>query len=497
MASGPPTPKPKGDYLKGRFVRARRPDAVVTSLDPGDTSRPPVEFPVDASAPERALEAAREAQPAWGAMPAQARVAALQKLRAELRNRGEDLVATLSMETGRPLWETRAEVRSMYGVLDGVFNQGLAEVQPRHAGGSELEFHPLGAVAVLAPYSQPCLLLHADATAALAAGCTVVCKPSEHTPASAQLYAEIVHEADLPRGVFNLVQGDWAVGAALAGSALVDGVLFSGSESSGRRLLAATAGAGDRVVRVLASGHAAALVLDDANLDEAAYKIVIGACTGSGQRCTSTRRVVVHRRVADALVAKLRQLLEHVQIGHGSDPASLLGPLISEDVVLAYLTELKRVSGHAAEALVAGGKLTARRPGHYVRPALFRTDGEGLAAIASQESIGPILSLAVVEDLDEGLELALASPFGLTMSVFCRSARELALVRERQTCALCLHNLPTTKWPTKLPVVPRGRSGNGLPAGTATVRTCTRMSVNLASETALDLTMLPPGLPRL
>ena len=182
-------------------------------------------------------------------------------------------------------------------------------------------------VVVLSPHSQPAYLLHADAVAAMAAGCTVVCKPSELTPATGQLYAEIVGEADLPRGVFNLVQGDAATGAALTASPLAQGVLFAGSEANGRRLVEAVAARpGERVLRTLLSGQAAAIVADDANLDEAAYQIVIGACAGSGQRCTSTRRVIADRRIVDPLAGKLVHLLQHLKVGHSSDAGELHGP---------------------------------------------------------------------------------------------------------------------------------------------------------------------------
>jgi acyl-CoA reductase-like NAD-dependent aldehyde dehydrogenase len=489
--------KPRGDYIRGRFVKSRRAAAAAVSMDPGDLDRPKIEFPSFEDAPERALSAAQEAQPAWGALPLAARVAALQKLRAELRNRGEELIATVAAETGRPLWEVRSEARAMHGFLDGVLNQGLAELalHPAPPGTSVALFRPLGVVVVLAPSSQPAYLLHADAIAAMAAGCTVVCKPSELTPATGQIYAEIVSEADLPRGVFNLVQGDASTGAALARSPLTQGVLFAGSEANGQKLLEA-ARDGERVVRTLLSGQAAAIVLDDANLDEAAYKIAVGACAGAGQRCTSTRRVIAHRRIADVLTSKLLHLLQHLKVGHGSDPQSFMGPLIRESVVEEFLAELRRIGGHGSQELVAGAPLTTRRRGSYVTPGLFRVSAEGMAAIAEHETIGPVLTLATVDELDEAVELANRTPLRLGLSVFCRSEEEAAKVRERSEFGLCLHNLPTTKWPTKLPVWPRGRSGNGLPAGTSTVRVCTRLAVGLASEEALDLTMLPPGLPR-
>lgn len=491
--------KPKGDYIAGRFLRPRHPDGVLASLDPGDCERTLGEFPVERGHVERALAAAREAQPAWGALPVATRVSALQKVRAELRNRGEELVELLTLESGRPSWETRAEVRAMHGVLDGILQQGLGELrlQQPPSGANRVEFHPLGVVAVLTPYSQPALMMHADAIAAMAAGCSVVCKGSELTPQCAQLYAEIVHEADLPRGVFNLVQGDAETGAALARSPETDGVLFVGSERNARALALSLSETPDKVLRAIASGCAAALVLDDANLDEAAHWIVIGACTGAGQRGTTTRRVIAHRRIAAVLADRLTRLLDGIRIGHPAAPDTFMGPLIRASAVDRHLADLKRLAAGSDDALCPGGSVPGPRHGFYVAPALHRLRPDAMADFAQRESLGPLLALSVVDDLDAGIELASASPLGLTLSVFCRSERDLERVRARQTAGLCLHNLPTTKWPTKLPLCPRGRSGNRVAAGILTVRTCTRLVASASADEAFDAALLPPGLPRL
>jgi len=293
------------------------------------------------------------------------------------------------------------------------------------------------------------------------------------------------------------MQGDATTGAALASSPLARGVLFAGSESNGRRLLAASEKwAGERVVRTLLSGQAAAIVLEDANLDEAAYKIVVGACASTGQRCTNTRRVIAHRRIADALATKLVHVLQKLAVGHGSDANAFMGPLIRGAVVESYLADLRRIGSHGGQELNAGAPLATRRRGWYVTPGLYRTNPDGLTAFAEQEAIGPVLALAAVDDLEEAISLANSTPLRLVLSVFCRGEQQAAEVRDRSEFGLCLHNLPTTKWPTKLPIWPRGRSGNGLPAGTSTVRVCSRLAICIESAEAFDRTMLPPGLPR-
>jgi succinylglutamic semialdehyde dehydrogenase len=489
--------KPKGDYIGGKFVRRRHPDSEIPSVDPGDSEVILGDFPVHDAAPDEALAAARAAFPAWAALPSNHRLAALRKLRAELRNRGDELATVLAAETGRPLWETREEILLMHLELDGYLEHALAELSLCHAppGRCNVEFRPIGVVVVLSPYPQAALLTHFDTVAALVAGCTVVCKPSELTPATAQLYAEIVHEADLPRGVFNLVQGDDTVGKRLALSPQTDGVLFAGSIENGRHLLQELA-ATPASVRVLVSGHPAALVLDDARLDEAAYQIVIGTCTTTGQRCTSTRRLVVQKRVADRLLQQLVSMLQQLKVGYSADPGTFMGPLVSSRVVDSYVAELKRVGGLGGKELVHGAPLSSRRRGCYVTPSLHLVEPAAMKAVCDREVVGPMLVATVVDTLEQGLELIAQSPFNLVTSVFCRSQRTLARVQQLAPVGLCLQNLPTTYVPIRLPLQPWNTGANGLSSGTLTARACTRLVTTVEHDTALDVTMLPPGLPR-
>jgi succinylglutamic semialdehyde dehydrogenase len=495
-------------------------------VDPGDREVIIGDFPVFGPAPAEAIQAARAAQPAWAALPPEDRANVLRKLRAELRNRSDELVTLLSAETGRALWETREEVQAMHVELDGLLESSLTELalcRPSPVE-SHVEFRPLGVVAILSPYPQPALLMHLDVLGALVAGCTVVCKPSELTPATAQLYAEIFHEADLPRGIFNLVQGDAKVGEELAQNSDVDGVLFAGSIAGGRRLLEAQCGA-ERPVRTLVSGHAVVLVMDDAHIDEAAYQIVTGACTTAGQRCTSTHRVFVHRRVADQLLGQVVNLLEQMKVGYSTDPGTFMGPLISSQAVDRYLRQMKHVGGLGGEELVHGAPLSSRRRGFYVAPSLHQLPLEAMPQILDEEQAqqvaegvgggvgpkggvpargrqifrtelsGPLVVAGVVDTLEQGLDLLKGGPACMVMSVFCRSTRTMERVRQTQPAGLCLQNLPTTHFPVRLPHHPLGL-GNALPAGTLTARTCTRLSVVVMREAALDVTMLPPGLPR-
>ena len=201
--------KALGDYIAGRFVRRKRVDHRLSSIDPGDVTQVIGDFGLSNSACDEAVEAADEALSTWSATPVPDRVATMRRMKAQLRNRRTDMAHLLARETGRPLWDTREEVRLVIEQLDGLLRYGLSELQlhEQPPSGYHVRFQPRGVIAILGPHSQPALLMHLDCIAALLAGCTVVCKPSPLTPAIGQMYAELVEEADFPRGVFNLIQG--------------------------------------------------------------------------------------------------------------------------------------------------------------------------------------------------------------------------------------------------------------------------------------------------
>jgi succinylglutamic semialdehyde dehydrogenase len=490
--------KARGDYINGRFLRRRQADQYLVSRDPSLTSEVIGDFPTHgAEALNEAIAAARSAFAGWSQTDLSARRDFLQRLQAQLRNRGETLARRISEESGRPLWETRPDVAAMQGEVEGHLRYGLAELarlRPAPVGG-DLRLRAVGVVAVISPYPQSTLLLHADVVAAVTAGCTVVCKPSPRTPAINQLYAELIDEADLPRGVFNLVQGDAVAGELLARDEGIDALLFAGSAAVGRRLERDAASRGGLRLRTMVSGLSTALVLDDAQLEHAAYQLAIGACITTGQRCSSTRRVIVEQRLAEPLIGRLRAVLEQLTIGSARDRSTFMGPLIGADAAERYFAEVERLIAAGTEPLLQGRKLP-REGGSYVSPTLLGVDPAALADLSDRELIGPLVLLTRCRDLDHGVALANQGSFRLCLSVLSRSAERRAAVAAQHRTALLLHNTPTTHWPPALALQPGGQSGNGQPWGWLTSRSCTELIASHGEEESFDPTMLPPGLPR-
>lgn len=491
--------KPKGDFIAGRFIKRKHPAGELRSVDPGQLETTLGVFPLHDEAVDEAVAAARAAFAGWSAS-AELREAGLRKLKAQLQNNADRLTELLSLETGRPRWETREEVLALRQEIGIVLRHGLTELGLNHPPppGCRVEFRPRGVAAILVPSSQPARSMHADVVAALAVGCTVVVKPAPSTPALGQFYAELLAETDLPRGVFNLLLGDDEAGARLASHADVDVVLFGGREASAQQIataLTSGARATPPLFHARTAGRPAALVLDDANLEQAAVEIAVGACLSTGMRQATTRGVIVHRRIAEALRDRLLGLLSGLRVGHSSRADVFLGPLPSGHALDRYLASLARLRDEGARELLVGGRIEERREeGHYVTPALFSCESKEYGALIEEERAGPLLLFTVVEDLDAGLELLQQCPRQLCHAVFSRDPRitdrldELAL-------PLVLLNAPTTSIRSDLPLATSGRGGS-VTGGILTARALTTPCVTVSRDSAFDSTMLPPGLPR-
>ena len=498
--------KAKGDFINGKFVRPKRPDEAIVSVDPGNRSTVVGEFPVKEDHVASAVDAAKTAFTKWAAVPIEKRAAAIRRIRAQLTNNSKKLIELIALETGRPTWEARTEIKEMLERLDGMLKVGVGELGMRHRlpAGVELEFRPIGVVAVLSPHPQAALILHSDTIAALLAGCTVVCKPSHIAPAVAQLYAQLIAAADLPKGVFNLVQGHDGVGSKLVAHPDVSAVLFCGRQRTKAAIHRSLATRptdtefGNTLLRTISYGLSATIVGADANIDEAAYGIMIGLCASAGQRCTTTRRVIAHKRIYGALTKRLAALSEGMNVGHSSDRTSFMGPMVSERVYRRF-SKLTKALGERYELISSGSvkKSDSAPDGAFVRPTIVGVP----AACASQTwpeegPDGPILSVCQVPSLEAAIDELNSVSFGIVNAVYSRSKRAFDAAQASLRGGSLVHNTPTTQWPGHLPLHPYGSSGSRMAWGVLTVRLCTHVVTSVGKPSAFDTTMIPPGLPK-
>ena len=421
-------------WIDGNWVRSAADDGIQVN-NPSDESHlatVPAGTLLDA---QQAARAAAKAFPQWSATSLEVRLSFLQQLVAGLEKSADSLAATITAEVGAP---TQVARRAQVGLAIAMAASYL-EILPAYdfqtrVGNSIVAREPAGAVAAITPWNVPLLLILQKIVPALAAGCTVVLKPSEITPLNAYLLTEVIADCDLPPGVFNLVIGEGpVVGRELARSRDIDVVSFTGSVRAGRDISKNAAESIKRVHLEL-GGKNANVVLDDADLELAVRATVDQVCFNSGQTCLQWSRLLVPRQRHDEAVALAAEVAGNYQVGHPEDPDTDLGPLVS-----AALAE--RVRGYIRTGIEQGAQLAAGGPdrpaqydrGHYVRPTVFG-NVDPTMTIAQEEIFGPVLSVIPYEDEDDAIRIANGTPYGLHGAVWAGNTdRALSVARRIRT----------------------------------------------------------------
>jgi len=376
---------------------------------------------------EAAVAAARAAFPAWSATPVAERAALLKAVQEAMKRRGDEIARTISLEMGAPLaFSQRVQLASpaatfsMYARMLGDFPF------EERIGHSKVRREPVGVVAAITPWNYPLHQIAAKVAAALAAGCTVVLKPSEVAPLNAFLLAEIideqVRERGLPRGLFNLVTGYGpVVGEALATHPEVDMVSFTGSTRAGKRVAALAADTVKRVALEL-GGKSAGIVLDDADFAVAVPAVVANCYANAGQTCTAQTRLLVPAARYDEAAALAASAAGRYRVGDPLAEGTTLGPLASRAQQQRVREYIGRGIADGAELLVGGTDLPAgvAAGGFYVAPTVFgRVRPE--STIAREEIFGPVLSILTYVDEDDAVRLANDTPYGLAGGVWSAS----------------------------------------------------------------------------
>jgi succinylglutamic semialdehyde dehydrogenase len=482
--------EPRGDFVGGAFAL---PDAATGEIpleDPGDLDCALGAFPFSEEAVDAAVASARRAWPAWRDATPDARAELLRRFGRAIADDADPLARLIAQEVGKPLWEARSEVAAMVSKVDITLGAGLELVReksealaPGQVG--RWRAHARGVLAVLGPFNFPGHLVHGHVVPALATGNTVVVKPSERAAAVGQRYAELAARAGFPPGVFNLVQGDGAQGARLALHPELDGVLFTGSWAVGRRILEGTLDQPWKIVALELGGKNGALVCDDADLDAAAFHVAYGAAVTAGQRCSSTSRVFVDRRVADAFLDRLARALASLRIGYPLDDDGFLGPVISAVARERHAAVLRLARQDGAELLVAGGPCDGPRRGHYVRPTLHRVRAlDPASRYQREEHFVPDAFACAVDGLDEGIAALEASDYGLVAAVFTRSRERYERVWREARVGVLNWNTSTVGASSKLPFGGVKKSGNDRAAAIASTLYCTYPVASLEVEMA-------------
>ncbi|MGV8872851.1 MAG: aldehyde dehydrogenase family protein [Rhodococcus sp. (in: high G+C Gram-positive bacteria)] len=380
---------------------------------------------------DAAVEAATVAFDSWSTSAVSERRNVLRRFAAELIARREDLARVVTLEMGAPIGLSRfVQADLPVAVLHAVIDSMVILEEPELIGNSRIYREPAGVVAAITPWNYPIHQAVSKLAAALAAGCTVVLKPSEVTPLSAFLLADCAHAAGVPSGVLNIVTGARETGAYLAAHPLVDVVSFTGSTGAGRNIMAAASNTIRRVSLEL-GGKSANVLLDDGDLEQAVRQGVQHVMENSGQTCTAWTRMIVPGGLQDEVVDVIRDEFDKIVIGDPWDSTTTMGPL-------ANRAQKARYQQYVAKGRYEGARTAAHRRvspavGHYVEPIAF-CDVDNNMTIAREEVFGPLLSVIPYRDEADALRIANDSIYGLSGAVWSADAeRALEFARRMQT----------------------------------------------------------------
>jgi len=388
---------------------------------------------------EAAIVAAHAALPAWSARTAKERAQLLRRMHELMLQHQEDLARILTAEQGKPLAEARGEIAYSASFLEWFGEEAkrmYGDIIPGHARDKRIMVlrQPIGVVAMITPWNFPSAMLARKIGPALAAGCTVVCKPALQTPFSALAFGVIAERAGIPAGVINIVTGSSsrAIGAAMTSHAHVRKLSFTGSTEVGKQLMTQCAGGMKRVSLEL-GGNAPFIVFDDADLDAAVNGAIASKYRNTGQTCVCANRLFVQSGVYEAFARKLADAVAKLRIGDGLATETDQGPLIDANALL-------KVEEHVADALAKGARVLSGGKRHalggtFYEPTLL-ADVDARMLIAREETFGPVAPLFRFDTEAEVIAMANDTEFGLAGYFYTRDLARCWRVAEALECGI-------------------------------------------------------------
>ena len=415
----------------------------------------------------KAVDAAHEALSGWANTPAPVRAGILFRAIEILRQRGDDIARTITLEEGKPLSDAQGEVKRAMNIMEYAAGEGRRMFG--YTTPSELPDtvayttrRPLGVVAIITPWNFPLAIPAWKIAPALICGNTIVFKPASATPWSAIKLMEVFEEAGLPPGVMNVVTGPGgSVGNALVESPLVKGISFTGSTEIGTGIYSHGASLLKKVQCEM-GGKNAVILLADADIEKALGGIIQGAFGSTGQRCTATSRVIVEEGIYDEFMEQLIDRTSKLKIGDGLDPEVDVSPLASKaqfDTVMEYIG----IGTEEGAELVQGGHAVTGGifdQGYYVEPTIF-ADVQTDMRIAQEEIFGPVLTVLKAEDLEDAIQIANSVKFGLSSSVYTKDLTQAFEYINTVESGMVHVNAPTLGGEVHLPFGGLGASGVG------------------------------------
>ena len=464
----------KGNYICGNFQAPNKNSDLKLKISPADLEDQIMEFHFDPGAIEKACLIGKESFPLWHQTPQQQRIEKLFKLKDIFRKRERELAVVISRETGKPLWESVGEAKSLSNKVDVTLKASLKLMQNKTVKtldgkkAGKIFYKGHGLIAIIGPFNFPMHLAHGGILPALALGNSVLFKPSEKTPASGQLLAECYHELNLPKGVFQMIHGDGKIASAICKNKSIDGIFFTGSFQTGQKIKESVLKDYWKLLALEMGGKNSAIIWDYSNLDSVVKEILKGSFWTAGQRCTSTSRIIVNKKIADQFLPALIENTKNISVGFWKDNP-FMGPLIDKKSVDRFFHYQSFLSEKENVKTLLKGQGIKNLNGWYVTPGLYKMKLDKKCPFQKEETFTPQVAVYEVETIEEALQIVNHSGYGLALSLFTDSHALQKKVFYGTKTGLFYINRSTCGASPYLPFGGQGRSGNNRPAGSFTV----------------------------
>ncbi len=490
----------QGDFINGKFLKVEKADGNFKDTSPADLSDLIMTVPYSYAHVDQAVEAARKAYLPWARLGLEQRKKFLLRLKDAFENHKNEMADAIARDTGKPKWEALTEAAALASKIDITLNFSMDLIKEEHLANAlpgvegVTRHKSRGVMAVIGPFNFPAHLPNGHIIPALAAGNTVIFKPSEQTPFVGQWMAKCFEKAEFPPGVFNMIQGDGETGRKMVVHEHVDGILFTGSYEVGFKIKQDTLAHYWKILALEMGGKNTTVVWNDCEINKAIYESLVGSYLTTGQRCSGTSRIIVHDSVADEFTDRFYEAAKKLTIGHWSENP-FMGPLINEAAVEKYIRFQEIAKREEAESLMRGKALDLKHKGFYVTPSINLVKKfDPKSVYQKSEIFGPNVAILKTSDFDEVLEVVNSTGYGLAMALFSKNETIYKQALLEAKVGILNLNRTTNGASSRLPFGGLGKSGNDRPSGGYAIQYCTVPVASLEDPTQFDSTKMLPGI---
>ncbi|MDA8791878.1 aldehyde dehydrogenase family protein [Bacteriovoracaceae bacterium] len=467
----------KGNYYLGQWEPITSGENQLEKVCPGDHDQVLWSTQFSSSKVEPVMESAEKGFQLWRQTSIEDRVKVLERYREIVTTKQEQIALAIALETGKPLWEARTEALALPSKVTITIAESYPRVQEKKlvdvlpGVDGRIIYKPIGPSLIIGPFNFPCHLANGQILSALLTGNSIIFKPSEKTIYSSQLMFDCLVEAGFPHGVLNFIQGEGKISSMLTSHEKTKAIFFTGSYGVGKIIAKSVAGDFSKMLALELGGKNTTIVHSDAAVDFSMGELVKACFLTSGQRCTSTSTILLHQNIADEFIGKFKSTVEKIIVGHPEqdNPQPFMGPLIDEAAEKGYF-EFCRLGLKNGEELIPAKKLELEKKGNYVSPSVhFLNKFEANDPFTQTEIFGPNCSIAIYNELEQAIEMANVSSYGLSASIFTNDYNTYEKALLNIDSGIFNHNRSTVGASSKLPFGGVKNSGNYRPAGVSMI----------------------------